>query len=301
MRSGLYAGRVSHKRLKPRPHSLAYRIFMLLVDLDELEALKPLKRLSVGRGWNLLGFDPARFGDGSGRPLKAQIEALLADAGLAHGGPVQVLAMPKVLGHAFNPLSVYFCHAPEGALSAILYEVSNTFGERHGYLIPAPDVGLIRQECAKAFYVSPFMDMDLAYQFRVLRPDARVLVAVDVHDADGLVLATSFAGERRALTDANLLRAWLTHPWMTLGSLAAIHWEALFIWLKGEKVRRRPPKPAQAVTVAPQALIPRLQGRLERAELGAGGGIESQGAESELDRDSPTRLPRMKSGVAALP
>jgi DUF1365 family protein len=255
MISALYAGRVSHRRVKPRAHALSYRVFMLLVDLDELVALQGLKRLTVGRGWNLLGFDPGRFGDGSGRPLKAQVEALLADAGLAHGGPVRLLAMPKVLGHAFNPLSVYFCHGPDGALSAILYEVNNTFGERHSYLIPAPDAGVIRQGCAKAFYVSPFMDMELAYAFRVQRPEERVLVAVDVHDAEGLLLATSFAGERRELTDANLLGAWLTHPWMTLGSLAAIHWEALSIWLKGEKVRVRPPRPEHAVTVVAQAKL----------------------------------------------
>ncbi len=251
--SGLYAGRVSHRRLKPRAHKLGYRIFMLLIDLDELEALKTLKRLTIGRGWNLLGFDPERHGDGSGRPLKAQIETLLAGAGLAHGGPIRVLAMPKVLGHAFNPLSVYFCHGPDGTLSAILYEVNNTFGERHSYLIPAPDEATIRQGCDKAFYVSPFMDMGLSYQFRIVRPDAQVLVAVDVHDAEGLLLAASFAGERRPLSDASLLRAWLGHPWMTLGSLAAIHWEALFIWLKGEKIRVRPPLPERPVTVVPKA------------------------------------------------
>ena len=255
MISGLYAGRVSHRRLKPRAHSLAYRIFMLLIDLDELSELSRLKALKVGRGFGLLGFDPARHGDGSGLPLKEQVQALLMDAGLAHGGPIRMLAMPKVLGHAFNPLTVYFCHDTRGALSAILYEVNNTFGERHSYLIPAPDAALIRQGCAKAFYVSPFMDMDLAYEFRVLRPEQQVLVAVDVHDQDGLVLATSFAGERQALSDRNLVRAWLTHPWMTLGSLAAIHWEALFIWLKGEKIRVRPPKPARAVTVVPQAKL----------------------------------------------
>jgi len=253
--SALYAGVVSHRRLKPRAHGLAYRVFMLLIDLDELDALTGLKRLTIGAGWNLLGFDPARFGDGSGRPLKGQVEALLDHAGLAHGGPVRMLAMPKVLGHAFNPLTVYFCHGADGALTAILYEVNNTFGERHSYLIPAPDAGLIRQACAKAFYVSPFMDMELSYAFRVLRPGEQVLVAVDVSDAQGLVLATSFAGERQALTDANLLRAWLTHPWMTLGSLAAIHWEALFIWLKGETVRVRPPKPGHAVTVVPKARL----------------------------------------------
>jgi hypothetical protein len=251
--SGLYTGLVSHSRVKPRKHKLAYRVFMLLIDLDELKDLK-LRTLGVGR-FNLFGFDEGRFGDGSGRPLKAQIEATLAEAGIAAGGPVRVLAMPQILGRAFNPLTVYFCHAADRTLSAILYEVNNTFGERHSYLIPAPNAALIRQGCAKGFYVSPFMDMDLTYAFRILRPEERVLVAVDTSDAEGLVLAASFSGERRELTDAALIGAWLTHPWMTLGTMAAIHYEALKIWLKGEKVRVRPPKPAQAVTVAPAARL----------------------------------------------
>ena len=252
--SGIYAGRVSHARVKPREHRLAYRIFMLLVDLDELPALGRLKALSIG-GFNLFGFDPTRHGDGSPRPLKAQVERTLADAGLPTGGPVRMLAMPQVLGRAFNPLTVYFCHRRDGELSAILYEVNNTFGERHSYLIPAPNAALVRQSCAKQFYVSPFMDLDLSYAFRILRPDAQVMVAVDVHDAEGLVLAASFMGERRELTDANLIGAWLTHPWMTLGVFAAVHVEALKVWLKGERVRPRPPPPAQAVTVAPQAKL----------------------------------------------
>jgi hypothetical protein len=163
--------------------------------------------------------------------------------------------MPQILGRAFNPLTVYFCHAPNRTLSAILYEVNNTFGERHSYLIPAPNAALIEQGCGKAFYVSPFMDMDLTYAFRILRPEERVLVAVDTSDAEGLVLAASFAGERRELTDRELLRAWLTHPWMTLGVVAAIHVEALQIWLKGEKVRARPTTPARPVTVAPAAKL----------------------------------------------
>lgn len=252
--SGLYTGLVSHARTKPRKHRLAYRIFMLLIDLDELDALKALKVLGIRR-FSLLGFDPDRYGDGSVRPLKDQVEAKLEAAGIAHGGPVRLLAMPQVLGRAFNPLTVYFCHAQDGALSAILYEVNNTFGERHSYLIPAPNAAVVRQACDKAFYVSPFMDMALSYAFRILRPEAQVMVAVDVSDDDGLVLHASFAGERQELTDAALLRAWVAHPWMTVGVVAAIHWEALKIWLKGEKIRHRKPAGPNGLTVAPQAKL----------------------------------------------
>jgi hypothetical protein len=155
----------------------------------------------------------------------------------------------------FNPLTVYFCHRTDGALSAILYEVNNTFGERHSYLIPAEDAPVVQQACEKGFYVSPFMDMALSYAFRVRPPAAQVQVLVDVDDAEGRVLATGFLGARRELTDRNLLREWLNHPWMTAGVLTAIHWEALFIWLKGEKIRARPAKPAWSVTVVTPAKL----------------------------------------------
>ncbi len=252
--SGLYTGLVSHARVKPRPHRLAYRIFMLLIDLDEAPALRGVKTLGLGR-FNLFGFDEARHGDGSGRPLKAQVEATLADAGIDHGGPVQVLTMPQILGRAFNPLTVFFCHRPDGTLSAILYEVNNTFGERHSYLIPAADTAKVEQAIAKDFYVSPFMDMDLSYAFHIRRPAETVKVVVDSHDADGLVLAASFLGKRSELTDGALIRAWLSHPWMTVGVVAAIHVEALKIWLKGEKIRHRTPETGHRVTVSPEAQL----------------------------------------------
>jgi DUF1365 family protein len=251
--SGLYPGVVTHTRLKPRRHALRYRIFMLLLDLDEAAALDRRLKLFSLRRFNLAGFDPRRHGDGSATPLKQQVEAQLAAAGIAHGGPVRMLAMPRILGMGFNPLTVYYCHRADGALGAILYEVNNTFGERHSYLIPAQDTPLVRQACDKDFYVSPFMDMDLSYSFRLRPPGDRVQVLVDVDDAEGRVLSAGFVGERRELGDRALLKAWLGHPWMTLGVLAAIHWEALFIWLKGEKVRTRPPKPEWPVSVAPPA------------------------------------------------
>lgn len=253
--SALYPGVVVHARTRPRKHRLRYRVFMLLIDLDEVEAVgRRLRLFSLGRS-NLIGFDPRRHGDGSGRPLKDQVADILAGAGIEGGGPIRLLTLPTVLGHGFNPLTVYFCHRADGALSAILYEVSNTFGERHSYLIPAgalrEDAALVRQGCDKGFYVSPFMDMDLSYAFRIRPPGEEVVVKVDALDDDGVVLAATFAGRRVELSDGALLRAWFGHPWMSLGVLAAIHWEALKIWLKGERLRPRPPKPARPVTVVP--------------------------------------------------
>jgi len=255
--SGLYPGVVTHARLRPRAHRLRYRIFMLLLDLDELPLLdRSLKLFGVDRP-ALTGFSEGDHLEGGRTDLKAQVEAHLARAGIVAGGSIRLLCMPRILGRGFNPLSVYFCHRPDGRLRAVLYEVNNTFGERHSYLIPVDPAEAaaapLRHGVDKGFYVSPFMDMDLAYAFQILPPGERVSVAIDVRDAEGRVLAAAFAGHRQPLTDANLRRAWLTHPWMTLGVLAAIHWEALKIWLKGERIRPRPRAPRRPVTVAPAA------------------------------------------------
>ena len=250
LRSGLYTGLVNHARFLPRPHSMRYKVFMLLLDLDEVEALDRRLTLFGAERPALLGFSAKDHLDGADTPLKAQVEAMLHAANLPTGGAIQLLAMPRLFGRVFNPLSVFFCHGPDGQLSAILYEVRNTFGERHCYLIPASEVrGPVHQSIDKAFYVSPFMDMDLNYAFRIIPPGDAVSVAIDVSGPAGRILKAAFSGRRSEITDASLFRAWLRHPMMTLGVLLPIHWEALKIWLKGEKLRHRPPAPVRQVTV----------------------------------------------------
>ena len=247
--SAIYSGVVTHTRLKPRAHKLRYRVFMLLLDLDELSTLNKALRLFGLDHFALTGFSQPDHLDGSQVPLKVQVEGHLAKAGIAAGGPIRLLCMPRILGGAFNPISVYFCHRADQTLTAVLYEVNNTFGEKHCYLIPATGQGVIEQGIDKGFYVSPFMDMDLSYGFRILPPSETVSISVEVNDAQGRVLVAAFAGRQIALTDAALWRAWWTHPLMTLGVMAAINWEALKIWLKGEHVRPRPKAPPNLVTV----------------------------------------------------
>src|SRR5580658_140903 len=173
LRSTLYAGIVTHRRLRPRPHRLRYRVFWMLLDLDEIGRLPRRLRLFSHNRFNALSFFDTDHGDGSGRPLRDQVEGHLRAAGLAtDGGAIRLFCMPRIFGYGFNPLSVYFCHRRDGALVALLYEVRNTFGERHSYLIPvgASDDAVIRQSCDKCFYVSPFLDMSLRYDFRVVPP-----------------------------------------------------------------------------------------------------------------------------------
>ena len=159
--------------------------------------------------------------------------------------------MPRILGYVFNPISVYFCHRADGSLGAILYEVSNTFGERHSYLIPveASAEGQIRQRCDKQLHVSPFIPMDVSYDFRVAPPGERVTIAIAETDAAGLLLSASFTGRREPLSDASLLRAFFTHPLLTLKVMGGIHWEALRLWLKGVPLTDRPAAPDRAITL----------------------------------------------------
>ncbi len=251
MASGLYLGRVMHRRTQPRVHQLAYRIFSLLLDLDEIDALDGRLRLFSRGRFNLLAFHDRDHGDGGSVPLRAQVERHLADAGMPiSGGAIRLLTMPRLFGFAFNPLSVYFCHRPDGALAAILYEVNNTFGQRHSYLLPvdATQRGPVRQTIPKRFHVSPFMGMDMTYDFTVTPPGERLSIAILVSDDRGPVFTAALSADRRALTDASLARALLAYPLMTLKVVAGIGWEALKLWFKRVGVYHLPPAPDRAVT-----------------------------------------------------
>ncbi len=251
--SCLYAGTVMHRRIKPHAHRLNYRVFWCLLDLDELPHLPSRLRFFSLKGFNLFGFRNADHGDGSDRPLRTQLEAHLATAGIdLGGGAIRLLCMPRLLGFVFNPISVYYCYDRRGALKTLVYEVHNTFGQRHSYLIPVEDDAgdALEQRCLKAFYVSPFMEMEIAYRFRVLEPAVRIALTIECSDAQGPVLIASLAGERHALTDAALLRAFLSFPLMTLKVVAGIHWEALKLWIKGMRLRPRPPAPSPITIVA---------------------------------------------------
>lgn len=249
--SALYVGPVTHRRFKPKMHALRYRVFMLLLDLDELPGLLGrLQLLRPGR-FGLMSFRVRDHGDKAHDDLKTYVSTRLTEAGVAGGGPIRLLCMPRVLGYGFNPLSVYFCHDAEGRLTAILYEVRNTFGQRHSYLIATPEAGpdSVQQTAPKRFYVSPFMDMDLTYVFDVAPPGEDVRITIQVRDDTGPVLTAAFAGQRRELTDKALLHAWITHPLLTLKVMAGIHWEAVKIVAKGFRFNGRPPLPDKPVTL----------------------------------------------------
>lgn len=255
--SALYRGEVTHQRLRPRPHRFSYRVFWLLLDLDELDRLDRRLGLFSRNRFNLMSFHDRDHGDGTDAALRRQVEAWLHRAGIDIGqGPVRLLTMPRVLGYVFNPISVFYCHHLDGRLAALVYEVTNTFGGRHAYVIPVPEgdqpTGRIRQGAAKALYVSPFMGMAMDYEFLGHVPRERLDLTITGRDAEGPLIAAVMAAERRPMEDRELLSAAIALPLLTLKVTAAIHWEALKLWLKGVGLTRQPANEPVTIQTTPR-------------------------------------------------
>jgi uncharacterized protein len=245
----LYPGQVMHARMKPKPHRFTYSVFNLLIDVRRLaDAHRQSRFFSVGRA-NLLAFFETDHGDGRG-DLTDHVEGLLRPTGTDGSGPILLLCYPRLLGFVFNPISVYFVHDTAGGLTAVIYEVRNTFGEMHTYVCPIRDGEMseagIRQERDKLFYVSPFVDMPMRYFFRIRPPGERMHVRILETDAEGPILAATFAGRAEALTTLSALKAAVRWPLMTLKVVAGIHWEATKLWFKGVRFHNRPAPPPAA-------------------------------------------------------
>lgn len=241
-------GRVFHARRRPVRHAFAYRVFFLRVPLSALAG--------AGRGifsvdrWNLLSLMTRDHGPRDGSPLEPWVRGQLARAGV-HGadGEIVLQAFPRVLGYVFNPISIFYCRGRDGALRAVLCEVSNTFGERHDYLLAHPDGRAIGPRdwlrADKAFHVSPFCEVEGHYRFRFAGDPGRQFAQVDYHDRDGKLLVTAIDGEAQPVRASSLARAFLGHPLMTVGVVARIHWQALRLWVKRVPWYPKPDSPLQ--------------------------------------------------------
>lgn len=247
-RSALYRGRIVHQRLQPVRHRFSYRVFSLYVDLDELDHLgRGLRLLSVDQP-NLISFRVADHGPRDGRPLKPWALRQLAAAGVELGRPrIMLLCFPRVLGCAFNPLSVYY--AFDGPrLAGLLYEVKNTFGEQHVYAFAVRGASrrgrLVAHGCAKGFFVSPFIDMAARYRFHLTQPGPRLNLVIEETEHDRRVLVASHAARRLPLSDRSILQCLVGNLFMGLKVIGGIHLEASRLWLKGVPCHPRPHREA---------------------------------------------------------
>ncbi|RED45790.1 DUF1365 domain-containing protein [Aestuariispira insulae] len=250
LNSALYHGTVIHHRLAPKRHRLKYSVFSWLIDLDELPDLDRYLRLFSWNGANLFSFHDRDHGARSGEALKDYAQRLCAEAGSEDMiEKVFLLCYPRLWGYSFNPLSVYFCYRADGEMAACIYEVRNTFGESHSYVMPAIRPGVIRHSCNKTFYVSPFLPMEARYQFHIRPPGETVTLGICHEAEDGAKLTAVFAGTRQPLGDRHLLTALAGNPMMTVKVMAGIHWEALKMWRKGFAFHARPAPPETPYTV----------------------------------------------------
>ena len=250
--ASIYRGEVMHHRLRPRAHKFSYRTFSFLLDID---ALTELANNHAWFGYNApapYSFYDADHGPRDGSPLRPWVEAAGQRAGIdLAGGRILILCLPRLFGYVFNPISIYFCHDRQGALAAILYEVKNTFGEQHGYLLPIHEIRedkMLCHEHQKDFFVSPFIGMEAMYQFRLRVPDARLQFLIRQADAEGPLLLATHTGKHEAFSDKNLRRLFWRYPLLTFKVMAGIHFEALRLWLKGIKLVEKPMPPSEEIT-----------------------------------------------------
>ena len=246
----LYPGKVMHARLKPFGHRFKYRVFTCLFDLDALNVATKLSGIFSLNRINLLSFyEKDHLPVDDERSLRDYASNLAEDAGCERPSRILLLAYPRIFGFVFNPIANYFCYAGNGSLTAVIYEVRNTFGERHSYVCKVEDGQLtdagLRQERNKIFYVSPFMDMEMRYHFRVLPPCDEVKVRIFETEGPDPILSATFYGKAKTFNTANLAGQIARLPFMTLKVVAGIHWEALKLWAKGAKFhsRGKPPAP----------------------------------------------------------
>ncbi|MET0545541.1 MAG: DUF1365 domain-containing protein [Caulobacterales bacterium] len=245
---GLYVGSTTHARSDGRSR-FKYNIFSVLIDVDSPEAVAVGALFAINRP-GFLSFFAKDHGDRSGATLRPWAEQTLACAGVKlDGGPIRLLAMPRLFGFVFNPISIFFGYGPDQKLRGVIYEVNNTFGETHCYVAPVGGEEIHTQRADKEFHVSPFFDVSGTYEFRLQPPGGGFSLKVTKAKNSIPDHVASWSATRRPLTAAQLIRAWLASPLLTFWVVASIHWQALRVWLRGAKYYPKPPAPKSMITI----------------------------------------------------
>ena len=249
--SAIYNGQVIHKRFKPKVHYFKYKVFSLLIDLSELEILEKKVNFFSYNKFNLISFYEKDHGDRDGSSLISWVKKNLEKDNIQTNDiKIKILCYPRIFGFVFNPLSVFYVYNLENQLISILYEVKNTFGEQHTYIFKVTkDSNLIQNNCSKKFHVSPFIEMNCNYFFRLLKPGNKISVIIDQYDSEDQILYASQDGVRSDFDTKNLIKSYLKHPIMTFKIILAIHFEAFKLWAKGIKFIKKKIKIKNNITI----------------------------------------------------
>ncbi len=234
--SKIYTGKVIHRRFKPKEHYFKYSVFSLLIDLDELEDIQKEISIFSYNKFNIISFFDKDHGERDSSSLKNWVYSNLKKLGIEEDVKVKLLCYPRIFGYVFNPLSIFFVYDKNSKLIAILYEVKNTFGEQHTYVFKTNDETVIQNNCKKQFYVSPFIEMNCEYSFKILKPEEQLSVVINQSDEEGKLLFASQDGTAREFNNKNLIISFLSHPLMSFKVIAAIHYEAFKLWIKRIKL-----------------------------------------------------------------
>ena len=249
--SSIYNGQVIHKRFKPKVHSFRYDVFSLLIDLSELETLDKQVNFFSYNKFNWISFYDKDHGDRDGSSLINWVHKNLRKNKISTENiKIKILCYPRIFGFVFNPLSVFYVYNSNENLISILYEVKNTFGEQHTYIFRIEkDANLIQNNCSKKFHVSPFIQMNCNYFFRLLKPGNKISVIIDQYENEDKILYASQDGIRTDFNTKYLIKSFLNHPLMTFKIIIAIHYEAFKLWSKGIKFIKKKIKIKNNITI----------------------------------------------------
>ena len=235
--SSIYNCTVVHKRFRPKEHHFKYDVFALLLDLSELSSIEKNIHLFSYNKFNLISFHDRDHGPRDGSSVVDWVKKSLIENKIdAENIKIKLLCYPRIFGYVFNPLSVFYIYNTDEKLISILYEVKNTFGEQHTYVFKIEsDENLLQHNCEKKFHVSPFIEMECKYFFRVLKPSEKISVIIDQYQNNEKLLYASQVGKKTELNNKEIFKSYIKNPMMTFKIIIAIHFEAFKLWMKGIK------------------------------------------------------------------